>query len=483
MDEFFGENAGKKVVKLFELLILLNLRPCKLSFVNFAASMKNKKYFSLGLVVVLIVLGYFLTSVAFPKNLNRYPFLVMLFLFEVYVWGMFKKKVFTYSRTIKILTAAVYWFPTALLLASVVVMMFIEGRYWNPLVRNLVFGMVFSFFVAKLFMAIVLGLSDFIRLIEFIISRFKRKDKDTPQPQKKGISRKKFLENFALVTGGVVLGTMFMGMFKWVHDFSFKRIQVQLPGLSTAFDDYCIVQISDLHLGSWSTTEHVELAMAQINALEPDLVVFTGDLVNYTTDEAYRFKDILASLTATDGVIATLGNHDYGDYINWPDPAEKKKNMEDLYGFFHQIGWKLLRNEHHIIERDQEKLAIIGVENWSQNTRFPRYGNIIKARKGIGKVSASILLSHDPSHWDAVILKDHPDIQLTLSGHTHGFQFGIEIPGIKWSPAQYIYKQWAGLYTNEATKQQLYVNRGMGSIGYPGRIGILPEITIFNLKS
>lgn len=454
-----------------------------LSLVNFAPSMKQKKILTLAVVVLLIVLGYFLTAIAFPKNVNRYPFLVVLFLFEIYVWGLFKKKVFTYSRLVKILTAAVYWLPMAMLLVAVAVMVFIEGKQWITWVRNLTFGVIFSFFVAKLFMALVLGFTDFVRIVENVIRRLKPKAHEHHLEKQSGIPRRKFLENFALLTGGVVLSSMFMGMFKWVHDFSFKRIQVQLLGLSPAFDGYNVVQISDMHLGSWSTTEHVEQAVEQINALQPDLVVFTGDLVNYTTDEAYRFKEILSGLTAVDGVIAILGNHDYGDYINWDSPAEKKKNMEDLYGFYHQIGWKLLRNDHLILERDQEKLAIIGVENWSHNERFPRYGNIQKARKGIGKVSASILLSHDPSHWDAVILKDHTDIQLTLSGHTHGFQFGIEIPGIKWSPAQYIYKQWAGLYRNEETQQQLYVNRGLGSIGYPGRIGILPEITIFTLKS
>lgn len=468
---------------MIELLILSKSCLRNLSLSNFAPSMKQKKILPLALVTLLILLGYFLTSLAFPKNVNRYPFLVLLFLFEIYVWGLFKKKVFTYSRLVKILTAAVYWLPMVMLLVAVVVMVFIEGKQWIPWVRNLIFGVIFSFFVAKLFMAVVLGFTDFVRLIENIIRRFRSKIPEHTKEKNTGISRRKFLENTALVAGGVVLSSMFLGMFKWVHEFNFKRIQVQLFGLSSAFDDYCMVQISDMHLGSWSTTEHLKDAVEQINALQPDLVVFTGDLVNYTTDEAYRFREILAGITAVDGVVAILGNHDYGDYVNWDSPAEKKKNMEDLYGFYHQIGWKLLRNEHLILERDQEKLAIIGVENWSHNERFPRYGNIQKARKGIGKVSASILLSHDPSHWDAVVLKDHTDIQLTLSGHTHGFQFGIEIPGIKWSPAQYIYKQWAGLYRSEATQQQLYVNRGLGSIGYPGRIGILPEITIFTLKS
>jgi len=445
--------------------------------------MKKKNILTLVIVLLLILAGYFLTSIAFPKNINRYPALVILFLLDYYVWGLFKKKVFTYSRLLKLTTAFVYWLPMLLLLVSTLVLVFVPGNQWNPMARNLIYGSIFSFYIAKFFIAVILGLTDLVRLIEKLSKMFQNRKKSESEKVDNPVTRRKFLENFALLTGGLVVSSMFLGMFKWVHDFTTKRVIISIPDLPDTFSNYRIVQISDLHLGTWSHTNPMEKAVAEINNLNADLIVFTGDLVNYTTDEAYRFKDILTALKAPDGVIAILGNHDYGDYVNWPSAGEKQKNMEDLYQFYHQIGWKLLRNDNVIIEKGSDKIAVIGVENWSQNTRFPRIGSIIKAQKGIGKVSAKILLSHDPSHWEAVVLKEHQDIQLTLSGHTHGFQFGIEIPGIKWSPAQYIYKQWAGLYENESGRQKLYVNRGLGSIGYPGRIGILPEITIFELKS
>jgi hypothetical protein len=445
--------------------------------------MKKKRLFLYLLILLLVVGGYFLITVTFPKNANRYPFFILLTLIDYYVWGVFKNKVYTYSQKIKTLTAFLYWLPLLALVISTLISYFYKTSEWNTLARNLLYGSIFSFYVAKIFIAIVLGLADIIKAVQKLIELFQSKNLNNDDSQRSKISRAKFMENIAIVAGGLVLSSMFMGMFKWVHDFNVKNLTIRFKNLPDVFDGFKIVQISDLHLGSWSGTDPLREAIETINRLEPDLVVFTGDLVNYTTDEAFRFKEILTELKAKDGVFGILGNHDYGDYKKWPSKAEKQNNMEALYQFYNQINWKLLRNEHIIIERDSHKIALIGVENWSVNTRFPQLGNIIKASKGIGQVSAKILLSHDPSHWDATVLKNHQDIELTLSGHTHGFQFGIEIPGIKWSPAQYIYKQWAGLYSNEATHQQLYVNRGLGSIGYPGRIGILPEITVINLQT
>ncbi len=297
------------------------------------------------------------------------------------------------------------------------------------------------------------------------------------------MSRARFIENMAFVSGGIMLGTMFTGMFKWVHDFKLYKQIVTLKNLPDSFEGFTMVQISDLHLGSWSTTHQLFEAIELINDQNADLVVFTGDLVNYSTEEAFRFKEVLQQIKAPHGVLAILGNHDYGDYTKWPSVVAKQKNMNDLYDFFHSIGWKLLRNEHQIVEQGEDKIAILGVENWGKNPRFPQLGDITKAKEGIAKdISVKILLSHDPSHWKEVVLPQHSDIQLMLAGHTHGFQFGIEIPGIRWSPAQYLYQEWAGMYTENDGESMLYVNRGIGSIGYPGRIGILPEITVFKLQ-
>jgi len=213
-------------------------------------------------------------------------------------------------------------------------------------------------------------------------------------------------------------------------------------------------------------------------------IFFTGDLVNYKTGEAYRFENILNKLKAGYGIFATLGNHDYGDYTRWPSQTAKMKNLTDLYEFFDRLGWKLLNNEHHLLENEDGQLAVIGVENWGAYSRFPKYGDIEKAAAGTEDAAVKLLLSHDPTHWDVVISKKYPDIDVTFAGHTHGFQFGIDTRRVKWSPAQWVYKHWAGMYQNPAATekpQYLYVNRGLGTIGYPGRVGILPEITLFEL--
>jgi predicted MPP superfamily phosphohydrolase len=289
-----------------------------------------------------------------------------------------------------------------------------------------------------------------------------------------------------LAGGGLIFSSLIFGMLKWVYDFKIHRVQISLPNLPASFDGLKIVQISDMHLGSWASSDPLDEAVAKINSLQPDLVFFTGDLVNYKTEEAFPFMEALQKVRAKYGVFVTLGNHDYGDYTRWPSPEAKKQNMTDLYHFYDEIGWKLLNNENQLFEIDGEKIAVIGVENWGAFSRFPRYGDIEKALQGTEDAEVKLLLSHDPSHWEEIITKQCPDIDVTFAGHTHGFQFGIEIKKLKWSPAQYVYKYWAGLYENllEGRKPQyLYVNRGLGTIGYPGRVGILPEITLFELKA
>jgi len=445
--------------------------------------MRLKKFIPYVIALALIVVGYILTSLVFPKNLNRYPGLVFIVLLELYLWVFIKRKIFVYHSWVRSVLISLYWMPLFALGFSTFVAVYIPTTQWNLTFTIYLFGFIFVFYIAKLIPAIILLtyklISSVSRMIELLIGK-RKKDSIARTSQ---ISRARFIENMAYISGGILFGGLITGMFKWVHDFKVYRINIPILNLPEVFDGYKIVQISDLHLGSWPTIDPLLEAIDLMNVEEADLVVFTGDLVNYTTDEAFRFQDALRGIKAKDGVIAILGNHDYGDYTNWPSKKEKMQNMEDLYQFYRQIGWKLLRNEHIVIERSKEKIGIIGVENWGSNPRFPQLGDIDKASDDMEDVAAKILLSHDPSHWKSVVLPRHKDIDLMLAGHTHGFQFGIEIPGIKWSPAQYIYNEWAGLYSDPNTKQKLYVNRGIGSIGYPGRIGILPEITIINLQS
>ncbi|RYZ19046.1 MAG: metallophosphoesterase, partial [Chitinophagaceae bacterium] len=214
--------------------------------------------------------------------------------------------------------------------------------------------------------------------------------------------------------------------------------------------------------------------------LKPDLILFTGDLVNNTSDEMDRFLELFGRLKAPMGVFSTLGNHDYGDYVQWPTADAKRANLERLKSIHAQMGWRLLMNEHVLLERGADRIAVLGIENWGAKARFPKYGKMSEAYPGTEWVPFKILMSHDPSHWDAEVRTRYSDIDLTLAGHTHGMQFGVELPGFRWSPVQYVYKQWAGLYEEGA--QKLYVNRGFGFLGYPGRVGILPEISLLEFE-
>ena len=278
-----------------------------------------------------------------------------------------------------------------------------------------------------------------------------------------------------LLTSLFIYGTLFN-----VYRYRLHEIQVKLLRLPKSFAGLRVVQISDIHSGSLQNHRAVESAVQKINDQNPDLIFFTGDLVNNIADEATSFIDIFSKLRAKHGVYSILGNHDYGDYVAWPDAVTKEANLNKLKHIHAQMGWRLLLNEHVRIEQNGESIAIAGVENWSAKGRFSSYGKLQQALAGLADAATILLLSHDPSHWEAEIL-DHPaEVDMTLSGHTHGMQFGLEWWKWRWSPVQYLYRQWAGLYNRN--HQFLYVNRGFGVIGYPGRVGILPEITVFTLQ-
>lgn len=249
--------------------------------------------------------------------------------------------------------------------------------------------------------------------------------------------------------------------------------------LPSGFKGVKIVHISDIHSGSFTDKNAVIKGVSKILKENPDLILFTGDLVNDKAAEMEMYIDVFNKLRAPLGVYSTLGNHDYGDYVRWDSPELKATNMVKLKEVHAALGWRLLMNEHMVLERNGDQIALLGIENWSAKGRFPKYGKMDRAYSGSEKIPFKILLSHDPSHWDAQVRITYPDVDLMLAGHTHGMQFGIEVPGFKWSPVQFMYKQWAGLY--EEGKQKLYVNRGYGFIGYPGRVGILPEITVIEL--
>jgi predicted MPP superfamily phosphohydrolase len=276
------------------------------------------------------------------------------------------------------------------------------------------------------------------------------------------------------------------GMVHGGYRIRIHRHDIVLPHMSHVFNNFSIVQISDIHIGTFMGTDFLRRAFKKVMDEKPDMIVFTGDLVNNLAEETDNFMDILGHLHAPHGVYSILGNHDYADYVVWDSLEEKQINMDKLIDVHKKIGWHLLRNEHTVVEKDGEKMAVIGVENWGANFRFTKYGDLARAYAGAENHHVKILLSHDPSHFDKEVVEHFPEIDIVFSGHTHGMQFGIESALLKWSPVQWFYKRWAGLHIIDGgagKKQHLHVNRGLGMLGYPGRVGIHPEISVITLKN
>jgi len=290
------------------------------------------------------------------------------------------------------------------------------------------------------------------------------------------------LSKFALMVGAIPFVSLLYGLIRNPYRYKLYKEKIAIRNLPKALNGLKIVQISDIHSGSFTFKEPVKKAIEIINEQKADLVFFTGDLVNSIAEEMERFVDVFDKIESKYGIFSVKGNHDYGDYHRWSNKEKKRLNTVQFEDIQKRLGWDLLLNEHRVLEINGEKLAIIGVENISSKVHFSKYGDLEKAYNGCEECPVKMLLSHDPSHWTAETIKNFKDIDLTLSGHTHGMQFGIEIPGwLKWSPIKYIYKQWAGLY--KEGEQYLYVNRGLGFLGYPGRVGILPEITLLELET
>jgi uncharacterized protein len=344
----------------------------------------------------------------------------------------------------------------------------------SPRFNNYLFFIALGIFLAMLVASVFLLIDDIRRLIQWGFTRI-----STPAGQDgEAISRSQFLSWVGIGMGTAVYGSLLYG-FSNKYNYKIHRVSLVFDNLPAAFKGLKIVQLSDIHSGSLANRAAVTRGVDMVLAEKPDLILFTGDLVN---DRAFEMKDyqaVFSRLKAPMGVYSTLGNHDYGDYGWWETPELKKANLDKLKVMEEQMGWRLLMNEHVALEKGGQQIALIGVENWSAKARFPKYGRMDLAYPGVEKYPFKILMSHDPSHWDAEVRPHYPDIDLMLSGHTHGMQYGVELPGFKWSPVRFLYKQWAGLY--EEGRQKLYVNRGYGFIGYPGRFGILPEITVIEL--
>ena len=375
-----------------------------------------------------------------------------------------------------------YWIYTGLTLFF---MMVAVGHYIThtpppPFARSYITGFIMIVFLSKLSGNLFFLIEDLRRLIKRLINHFNSRKRSTPND---GMSRASFLKKAGIVAAATPFVSLMYGVVKSAFDYQVIKVQLPLKNLPSAFNGLKILQISDIHTGSFISKSPLCDAVKMINQQKADLVVFTGDLVNEVAEEALPYLEILKDIQAPLGVYSILGNHDYGDYFYREDEVGKKAdNKSLLIDIYKKMGWKLLLNEHVVIEKGGQQLGIIGVENWGAASRFQKYGDLEKAKAGTDDYPCKILLSHDPSHWDARVIGAHDDIDLTLSGHTHGFQMGVEIPGfIKWSPSQYLYEQWSGLY--QKGHQYIYVNKGLGFLGYPGRLGMLPEITLIELQS
>ncbi|MDQ3279649.1 MAG: metallophosphoesterase [Bacteroidota bacterium] len=369
-----------------------------------------------------------------------------------------------------------YWVLSILVLLLLFILPYLNLDNARKGLRSTVFSVLIGFFLLKLFACVFFLIDDIRRGIQWLWGRLFYGSADTGQPQASpGISRSLFLSWLGIAVGGSLFTTLIYG-FTNRYNYNLKRIPLKFPNLPEAFRGMKVVQISDIHSGSFTNKDGVRKGVDMIMSLKPDLILFTGDLVNNLAEEIVPYLDVFDKLKAPMGVYSIFGNHDYGDYVQWESPAKRSENIETLKRHHAAMGWRLLWDEHVPLERNGQQIALIGIQNYSALRNFARYGNLAKAYAGAEKYPFKILMSHDPTHWDAEVRPKFQDIDLTLSGHTHGFQFGVEIPGFRWSPVQYVYRQWAGLY--HEGPQSIYVNRGYGFIGYPGRVGILPEITL-----
>lgn len=372
-----------------------------------------------------------------------------------------------------------FWIISAICILAFLTFAVTSPDFIGKKFRSYLFAIVIGLFIAKLVAVIFFVIDDLRRIIQWIASKLMFRNTEVAQMESDGISRSAFLSWLGFLSGGTLFGTLLYG-FSNKYNYKVHKKTLHFSNLPQSFKGLKIVHISDIHSGSLLNVKSVEKGVKLINEIKADIILFTGDLVNDRATEMAPLFETFKKLSAPMGVYSVLGNHDYGDYVRWPDNGiSKEENLEKLKKIQAGMGWKLLMNENVVFENGNEKIALIGIENWSAKPNFPKHGRLDLAYKGVENIPFKILMSHDPSHWDAQIRPDYPDIDLTLSGHTHGMQFGVEVPGFKWSPVQYVYKEWAGLY--EQDRQKIYVNRGFGFIGYPGRVGILPEITVIEL--
>ena len=397
-------------------------------------------------------------------------FIVFLFIIELYAFQAFK----TILKD--------KWFLIAYATVSLAILIYIVYGFFSfdravgqTKQTMFVMGLMLVVYVPKIVLAIVLLGEDIVRVVMGLVNYFVENNNE-------GFlgSRRKFVSQLGLGLAAIPFLSLIYGVTIGKYNYKVIKQRIFFPDLPDAFDGFTITQISDVHSGSFDNPEKINYAIDLVNEQNSDLILFTGDIVNTHATEMHPWIDAFNRIKAHEyGKFSVLGNHDYGEYVTWPSQIAKDQNFKEIKDLYGQIGFQLLLNEHTFIQKGKDKIALVGVENWGKN--FKQAGDLEKASEGLRGNEFKILMSHDPSHWEYEVKNDEMHYHLTLSGHTHGMQFGIEIPGyFKWSLAQYVYKQWAGLY--EHLGRYVYVNRGFGFHAYPGRVGIMPEITVIELK-
>jgi uncharacterized protein len=404
-------------------------------------------------------------------------FIAVLLLIDYYVYQAVITITNDWTTSWKQVARYAFWSPTVIVVGGILYYVLGNPYSLSHTARSFLLTGFFAIYVSKLFAVLFLFIDDIQRGIRWTAKFFYRGG--DPSLPGDPITRSEFLSKTALVAAAVPFGAMAYGIISGAHDYRVRRKTIYLKNLPRKFDGIKIGQLSDIHSGSFFNKTAVQGGVEMFLAEKPDIIFFTGDLVNNESAEVKSYIDTFGKLKAPLGVYSVTGNHDYGDYKSWPSQEAKRKNLKDLVDAHREMGFDILMNENRSIKVDGESISVIGIENWGAG-RFSKYGRLDVAYKGSEDAPVKLLLSHDPSHWDAQVRPYYRNIDIAFAGHTHGFQFGVEIGGIKWSPSQYVYKQWAGLY--QEGEQYLYVNRGFGYLGYPGRVGMPPELTIVELK-
>jgi hypothetical protein len=406
--------------------------------------------------------------------------LLIALVFDFYGYQLLKAAFKGLSPQIQRAATALYWlFPIATALALVYTAFTPMGVAQTP-VKAWFTGLYFAQIVFAILIALFATVDDVRRLL-FAGLKFLGVRTHIEPLAGLALTRSAFLSRAALTLAAVPAVGMLYGVARGGHRYQVHRKKIFLPNLPQAFEGFKIVQLSDIHAGSFFSRQGVQKGIDLVKAQNADMVVFTGDLVNNLATEIEPWVNHFKQISAPHGVYSILGNHDYGDYAAWESPEAKAANLRRLIDNPARMGWDILIDENRRVEKDGQHIALIGIQNWGARAHFPKYGDLTKAYLGAEASPIKILLSHDPSHWHAQVRPQFPAIDLMLAGHTHGMQFGIDNEVLKWSPVQYVYKEWAGLYKEGS--QQLYVNRGFGFIGYPGRFGIWPEVTVLELTN